>query len=308
MRCSLLVPCRNGARYLPRLWATVRAQTRPFDECVVFDDASDDGTSAEAGRLGATVLHSPHRIGAPAARNRLLAAATGDWVHFHDADDTLAPGFLAAMLGRADERADVVLCNVDWLDEASGQTCSEWRYREDDYRERPVASLIQNTVGGIGGLYRRDVLRRIGGFDASLPYWEDTDLHIRLARAGARFAVVDEVLCFAYRRSDSLSNGNLRGVWRAKSDLLARLLDDAPPAARSAVAADAELIARRQVRLGAIADARRSLDVCRRAGGMPPTTRRAALRWLAAHATPTGAFLLQEWTHVLAEQFSWKSS
>ena len=46
-RLALCVPARNAAAHLPRLLETARLQPVPFDEVLVFDDASDDGTDAE---------------------------------------------------------------------------------------------------------------------------------------------------------------------------------------------------------------------------------------------------------------------
>ncbi len=302
MKAALLIPCRNGVRFLPRLLATAAQQTRPFDEIWLYDDASTDASAALAEKSGARVIRGERQIGAPAGRNRLLEATCCDWVHFHDADDTLAPGFLATMAARADDGTDVVLCDVDWIDAATGTKCAEWRYRQADFDQQPLVALIHNTVGGIGGLYRRELLRRMGGFNEGLAYWEDTDLHIRLVRAGARVAVVNEVLSCAYRRPDSFSNGNLRAVWRGKSELLSQLPANDGPAVCEAVATDTELIARRQFRLGDLAGMSQSLAICRRAGAVPPTTRSAGLRWIARHLSSTGAFVLQECLHVVAEK------
>ena len=89
--CSLLVPCHNAAAHLPRLWETVRAQAKPFDELICYDDASTDRTADVARTLGATVIRGDTNHGAAHARNRLWQAAHGEWVHFHDADDLLDP-------------------------------------------------------------------------------------------------------------------------------------------------------------------------------------------------------------------------
>ena len=43
-RLALLVPARNAQELLPRLYASVDAQTVPFDEVLVYDDASTDRT------------------------------------------------------------------------------------------------------------------------------------------------------------------------------------------------------------------------------------------------------------------------
>ena len=89
MKTALLIPCHNAAAYLPRLWQTVRAQTRPFDAVFCYDDASEDNTAAVAEALGAQVIRSETNRGPAHARNALLHACQAEWIHFHDADDLL---------------------------------------------------------------------------------------------------------------------------------------------------------------------------------------------------------------------------
>lgn len=281
-RIALLVPCHNAARFLPRLWATVRAQTTAFTECLVFDDASTDDTSAVARALGATVIRSETNRGPGAGRNRLLVATSCPWVHFHDADDTLHPDFVTRMAARSAEGdADVVLCQVDWLDEATGETVLRWRYYDSTYRAPSApANMIVNIIGGIGGLYRTESLRAIGGFRPELRYWEDLDLHLRLWRSGARIRVVDDVLSFAYRHSASTSNANLTTVWRTKSALLAEFLDDSvlAPVIAPTVGQEAESIISRQLDLADLPGARVSLALALRAGADAPTSSSRTLR------------------------------
>ena len=45
----------NGAPWLPDLLGSIAGQTRPPDELVVFDDASDDDSVAVVERFAATV-------------------------------------------------------------------------------------------------------------------------------------------------------------------------------------------------------------------------------------------------------------
>ena len=68
-RFALLVPCHNAVRFLPRLWETVRSQTRPSEEWICHDDASTDETAEVARSLGAQVIHGQTNIGPVAARN-----------------------------------------------------------------------------------------------------------------------------------------------------------------------------------------------------------------------------------------------
>ena len=295
--CALLVPCHNGAAFLPRLFHSVRAQSRAFDEILLFDDASTDGSGEIAAGLGAKVLRAHTPLGPAAARNRLLAETACQWVHFHDADDALHPDFVARMMARAAAgNADVVLCQVDWIEEGTGRIVLRWRYDETVYQtERAAADMLVNIIGGIGGLYARDALRRAGGFREELRYWEDLDLHLRLWRAGARFRVEDAVLSLAYRHANSTSNSNLVKVWRAKSALLSTWLDDPilSPLVRHTTGIEAENILSRQLDLGDLAGARESLALAHRAGNLAPSTHNRFLRVFCRCFGPWAAIRLQ---------------
>src|SRR5208282_906368 len=57
---------------------------------------------------------------------------------------------------------------------------------------------------------RRDLAVAVGGFDASLSTCEDWDFFQRIARAGARFERVPEVLAFYQARANSASQDSRR--------------------------------------------------------------------------------------------------
>ncbi len=103
-RLSMLIPCWNAAATIERsLTSVLDEHGIPF-ECIVIDDGSTDGTAdivrAVADRDPRVVLiRLPANVGVSAARNHGLAAARGDWVAFHDADDRMLPGWLHALMG-----------------------------------------------------------------------------------------------------------------------------------------------------------------------------------------------------------------
>lgn len=98
-RISIVIPCHNYGRFLDRAVESVVAQDDPDWELIVVDDGSTDDTPAVAaqwqhahpGRIRS--LTQPN-AGPGAARNRGAREATGDWLLFLDADDTLLPGAL----------------------------------------------------------------------------------------------------------------------------------------------------------------------------------------------------------------------
>src|SRR5690606_32136288 len=93
---SVVVPCYNVEGFVRRAVESAAAQTHRPLEIICVDDGSTDGTLGVLRELEAEhpglvrVLAGPNG-GAPAARNRGLKEARGEYVQFLDADDELAP-------------------------------------------------------------------------------------------------------------------------------------------------------------------------------------------------------------------------
>jgi glycosyltransferase involved in cell wall biosynthesis len=87
---SVITPCYNGAMYLRQTIESVLAQTYPPLEMIVVDDGSTDDSAAIAESFGPPVrVIRQTNQGVSAARNRGIAEARGDYLHFLDADDLL---------------------------------------------------------------------------------------------------------------------------------------------------------------------------------------------------------------------------
>ncbi|MDE6486474.1 MAG: glycosyltransferase [Muribaculaceae bacterium] len=114
-KISVIVPVYNCERYLRECLDSVLAQTHTALELIVADDGSTDGSAAIADAAAAAdprvrVVHGPNG-GLSVARNRGIDIATGDYISFVDADDTIHPRMLAMLLEAAEaERAEVAVC------------------------------------------------------------------------------------------------------------------------------------------------------------------------------------------------------
>jgi glycosyltransferase involved in cell wall biosynthesis len=217
MTLAVLIPAWNAAAWLPRLLASAAAQTEPFDEIWVYDDASTDDTASVAERLGARVVRGAVNAGCSAGKNALAAHTGADWIHFHDADDELLPNFGAlARRWMALTTADVVLFPYEERDEG-GALLEIRRFGPDEVARDPRAYAIRHQINPFCGLYRREAFLAAGGYDVdpAVLYNEDVAMHIGLAFAGLSFAAETEVSIINHRRGGSMSSANALACARA---------------------------------------------------------------------------------------------
>lgn len=203
---SIVIPTRDRRATLLATLDALDAQVVDADvEVVVVDNGSSDGTQealrTRSARLPTTVLDEP-REGASFARNRALRTARGavalllgdDMVP--DRDDLLAahlalhrarPEAAYAVLGRV-AWAPPVTPFMRWLERAGLQ------FSFDDLVAGPVdpAAYLYSSHASL----KTSLLRDVGGFDGErFPFlMEDTELGIRLRRAGATLDYRPELL------------------------------------------------------------------------------------------------------------------
>jgi glycosyltransferase involved in cell wall biosynthesis len=198
---SLLVPAYNSSADLPGLLSDAFSQTVPFDEIIVYDDGSGDGTADVAEAQGATVIRGEINRGAGFARNRLIAASSGEWLHFHDADDRLAPDFNERMTRERAEPRVCIVCGAREINAITGVEISrlDWTAVNEDADQ--VRFFLKVQCAMVVGLYRRDDVNRIGGFREDLRGAEDYDFHVRLSQSGVRFRAIPDVLATIRRQT-----------------------------------------------------------------------------------------------------------
>jgi glycosyltransferase involved in cell wall biosynthesis len=198
---SVIVPVYNGERFLREAIESILAQTYSPIEVIVVDDGSTDDTAEIARSFGDRVRCIRQANAGPAvARNNGLAAATGEFVAFLDADDTWTSEKLARQLACFDADPDLGICvthvqNV-WEREMAAE---EARFR-DHPRSRPIPGYVTQTL-----LARRDVFDRVGPFDVALGHGDATDWFMRAERAGIRRTLLPDVLVHRRLHRDNLS-------------------------------------------------------------------------------------------------------
>lgn len=219
---ALCIPARNAEAYLPRLFDSVGRQTHPFDEVLVYDDASSDGTGAIARAHGASVVRSDENTGPSTGKNLLAARASCDWLHFHDADDGLFPDFVEHAREWFTRDADVVCFAVEDRDHDTDAVLVRREWDDAALARDAVRYAIINTITNCG-IYRRAAFLACGGFDVrpETKYNEDQAMHLRLALNGLRFHADSRPGGILYQRRNSMSSGNRIECARAHFHVLA---------------------------------------------------------------------------------------
>lgn len=202
---SILIPYYNLGPYLPETLASVRRQTVIDYEIILIDDGSTDPQSID---LLATlppdirIIRKPNG-GLSSARNAGLATARGRWVLPLDADDLIEPTLLESALSAAaaDPGLSYISPLVAYFTADPASPTGGWVPLGPD-RDLLVAQNIGGAASGT--LIDREAALAVGGYDTSLPSYEDWDFWCRLAESGRRGTVIPEFLLRYRVRGDSM--------------------------------------------------------------------------------------------------------
>ena len=210
---SVIMPAYNSAAYLPYAIRSVLSQTYRNLELIVVDDASADDTEAILASFSdprLCVIRNEKNIGVGAARNRGVAAASGNWIAFLDADDTWKPDKLEKQMHLLLHHPDAALLYT-------GSRFTDAEGRRVDYVLRVPAQvnrsqlLKQNILSCSSALVRKEYMEKYPMPDRR-DLHEDFAVWIRILSEVPYAYGVDEPLLY-YRLSKTSKSGNkLRAI------------------------------------------------------------------------------------------------
>jgi glycosyltransferase involved in cell wall biosynthesis len=195
---SVILPVFNGERFLREAIQSVLCQQFRDFELIVVDDGSTDSSPAILQEFPGIRVIAQKNAGQSAARNRGIAASSGELIALIDQDDRWYPTKLSRQVEAltASSHIGMHYSDIDAID-VHGQIDTH-RLLATHGMKHPKHSLLDCVeqdmlIVPTTVMFRREVFEKTGGFDERLSGYEDDDLFIRMFPI-ARFEFCSESL------------------------------------------------------------------------------------------------------------------
>lgn len=188
MEINVIIPVKNRPEMLIRTLDTVAGQTRRPDRLIIVDNGSSDATPEKAAdwiaghpEINASLISEP-KPGAAAARNRGLKEIPDSdetYVMYFDSDDLMLPRHIERI-----EKALEMYPGTDLLYfDLAIRDNDGWTQVKSVAGDAPLIreQIFHSALSTQRFIATVSLLRRAGGWDEDLTYWDDYELGIRLA-------------------------------------------------------------------------------------------------------------------------------
>ena len=209
---SVIIPAYNTSAYLEDAIHSVMSLKGVETELIVVDDGSTDDTPERLKKMQsiypAMRIFSQENQGAPAARNKGIREAKGEYLLFLDSDDRLYENGLAHLVQIIEENeADLALGSfTNGTDE--NHTTRMLYAAPGIYERNPVFAeeLTLESPFPATKLYRADLLRENRIYFENLRIGQDLYFYLKYLYHSKRVVVSRENIAFHRIRQGSISN------------------------------------------------------------------------------------------------------
>ena len=194
---SIVVTLFNKEEYIAETLGAIAASSHPEKEVIVVDDLSTDASADIAATIcdqhGWRLIRHSSNLGLSEARNTGLDAATGEYVHFWDADDIHASEGIGQVLRAMHDSCADIGTGVATRD---GKVLAHYA---DSQRDMPAVTYARMpesfaTASSCFKIYRRAFLLENGlRFEPGL-YMQDSEFNLRAFPLAERITMTSAIL------------------------------------------------------------------------------------------------------------------
>lgn len=193
----------NGEQYIAAQLQSILCQLADFDEVIVVDDASRDGTVAIVETFCDTrirIIHNPSNCGVVASFERALMEARGDIIFLSDQDDLWKPDKVSRFMQVfSDTKITLALSDANVIDAEGNVIAQSYFQARGGFVPGAMQNIWRCRYLGCTMAFRRQILTHCIPFPRNIPMH---DVWIGIVNACfGETAYIDEPLV-EYRRHE----------------------------------------------------------------------------------------------------------
>lgn len=220
MKFSVVIPVYNAEKYIQRCILSIQNQIYPGWEMILVDDGSKDNSLEICQKYAALderirVIHQSNR-GPGEARNVGIAATTGDYIVFVDADDYIDKDYFQ-LLSKKAEGNDVIFIDVQQRKEDGTEGKKEFM---SVYKGASMDDMVRSCMtgffpwGGVRKVASTKLIKENNIKYSQARIGEEAVFTFRVLSSARSFTFIDEKPVYFYEvHEDSQSNIPLDDPW-----------------------------------------------------------------------------------------------
>lgn len=231
---SIVMPAFNAEKTISESIQSVLSQTYKYWELIIIDDASTDSTASvvtdfQKKDRRIVLLKFLKNGGLPNARNEGCRVARGEFIAFLDSDDLWHQDKLLIQINFHRKNQDIEISHTDFhLFNERGVLKRPFRHliHRKSHKQGILYPAIcyKNPIGVLTVMMKKELLREVNFFDASLWTMEDQDLWVRVALRKKRFGYIAKPLAYYRVVAGSITSKTGR-YKKAYKTFMQRILD-----------------------------------------------------------------------------------
>lgn len=229
---SVIIPTRNGERFIAQSLASVGRQTYTNWEVIVVEDGSHDRTSQLVREFSRK--HRWHRVdysrndrscGAAHTRNVAFRKARGEYVALLDVDDRWLPEHLKSTTDAlVASGKDIAYSSSIMIEDQTDLLLGVWGPTACEIANLPHSLFGRSFVTPSATVMRRQVLADVGPWDTYLRYCEDFSFWLRCLGAGKTFQYVPGCHCLYRKNHEGATTQRLCGTLEEVAEVTERFM------------------------------------------------------------------------------------
>ncbi len=214
---SVVVPCYNLGKLLPKAINSVLSQTLKNVEMIVVDDASTDEQTKRILKdveQDVNIIYLKENKGVANARNIGIKKAQSEYILCLDADDTIESTYLekAKNIFDADKNVGIVSCGLQSVGGSNEKFISKDKIS--------VKDALVNSPVHTASCFRKEAHDQCGGYDIKLRGYEDWNHWIDIMKNNWTVRVIPEYLFNYYVRPNSKVNTSNKNAFELVSKII----------------------------------------------------------------------------------------